>query len=391
MTNPTPPSPDYISELIPWPGILVPKIDPSFQIGTTSITLAQLAAAYGNSSYTLPIATTTTLGGIVATTGTTGQFVSGVDQTTGHLLFSTPTGSITSIAGRSGVITLTHTDITDWASATSTFLTTVPVASTTTLGGVKVDGTTIVVNSGTASVGSINISNIAGSLSAATASATYIPLTAVGVTVAAQVPPQIFTSSGTVSANVQLAIATGVSASTITIPITATDGWPLTVKRFIGAGPVTVTGYIDGITKNILLNNPIVEETVSLVYSYYLESWVQVNNGLVSRLGLSSNTTYPLQSTAPPSTPIVLNQSLPYDIDPGMFIVDPGSATLTATILSNGTIVSGGSITVVGAIGTTTISPGITITAGSQLTLQFSSVTGTPSGSATLMWTYASS
>ena len=129
-------------------------IDPSFYIGSTGITLGTLAASgtSGGSSYTLPIATTATLGGIIATVGSTGQFVSGVDLVTGHLLFGTPTGSITSISGRSGVITLTHTDITDWASATSTFLTTVPVASATVLGGVTISTGLVVDGSGHLSV-----------------------------------------------------------------------------------------------------------------------------------------------------------------------------------------------------------------------------------------------
>jgi hypothetical protein len=57
-------------------------------------------------------------------------------------------GRVASVAGHVGTVTLTHSDSTDWASATSGFTYTLPTASTVTLGGVKVDGSTITIAGG---------------------------------------------------------------------------------------------------------------------------------------------------------------------------------------------------------------------------------------------------
>ena len=55
--------------------------------------------------------------------------------------------SVQSVAGKTGVVTLVHTDITDWA-ASVPIPYTLPQATTSVLGGVKVDGSTIIAASG---------------------------------------------------------------------------------------------------------------------------------------------------------------------------------------------------------------------------------------------------
>jgi hypothetical protein len=88
---------------------------------------------------------------------------------------------VLSVAGKIGAVTLTHTDISDWTSATAAFLTSnqwtagpvatviggsitsgtltiapyvLPIASVSVLGGIKVDGTTVIINSGTGVISS---------------------------------------------------------------------------------------------------------------------------------------------------------------------------------------------------------------------------------------------
>ncbi len=109
----------------------VVKVDGS----TITISGGVISAASGG-SYTLPTASTSVLGG-VKIDGTSVTIASGVLS-----------AAVASVAGRTGAITLTHGDITDWSSATAGFTYTLPTASTTTLGGVKVDGSTITIASG---------------------------------------------------------------------------------------------------------------------------------------------------------------------------------------------------------------------------------------------------
>ena len=64
-------------------------------------------------------------------------------------------GAVTSVATRTGAVTLEHTDILDWSTATAGFLTsayTLTAATSGVLGGVKPDGTTISNTAGAISV-----------------------------------------------------------------------------------------------------------------------------------------------------------------------------------------------------------------------------------------------
>lgn len=68
-TPPSPPSALEVTSIRPWPGVSAPVIDPSFVIGTTGVTLGSLTSLSGGTSYTLPEATTSTLGGVTVSTG----------------------------------------------------------------------------------------------------------------------------------------------------------------------------------------------------------------------------------------------------------------------------------------------------------------------------------
>ena len=155
-------------------------------------------------TYTLPVATSSTLGGVLANSGTAGQYVSGINTSTGALVFGTPAGTYT-----------------------------LPAATSSVLGGVKPDGTTIANTSGAISVGTI-----AGSaIGSGTVSASYLPTattSALGVVKADGTTVTV--SSGTLSAS--LSGLGGVAAS----------GGTLTGGTITGAtsatGTITLTGTL---------------------------------------------------------------------------------------------------------------------------------------------------
>ena len=109
----------------------VVKVDGS----TITITGGVISAASGG-GYTLPTASTSVLGGVK------------IDGSSVTISSGVLSSAVPSVAGRTGAITLSHGDITDWSTATAGFTYTLPTASTTTLGGVKVDGSTITIASG---------------------------------------------------------------------------------------------------------------------------------------------------------------------------------------------------------------------------------------------------
>ena len=124
-------------------------------------TAAQVAASLAPYALTASIpvvATTPPLMDGTAAIGASGKWADGAHvhpTDTSRYAASNPANYITaagapvqSVAGRTGAVTLTHGDITDWATATASFTYTLPNATTTVLGGVKVDGTTITAAAG---------------------------------------------------------------------------------------------------------------------------------------------------------------------------------------------------------------------------------------------------
>jgi hypothetical protein len=75
------------------------------------------AASQGGGSYTLPIASTVTLGGVKVDGATIAISGAGVISVVGG-----GGGAVSSVAGRTGAVVLTHNDLTDWTSATAAFV-----------------------------------------------------------------------------------------------------------------------------------------------------------------------------------------------------------------------------------------------------------------------------
>ena len=167
------------------------------------------------SSYTLPIATTSVLGGIKA--DGTSVTVDGAGVLTATYSYTLPTAS-TSVLGGVKVDGTSVTISSGVISAPYTY--TLPTASTGTLGGVKVDGTTITITSGV-------ISGYAGySLPAAGTS------TLGGVSVAAVATSGLFNSAGAIS----IAQATNTQLGGIKV-----DGTSITINS--GTGVISATAY----------------------------------------------------------------------------------------------------------------------------------------------------
>jgi len=168
-------------------------------------------AAPPGSSYTLPTATSSTLGGV---------------KIDGSSIVINGSGVI-SAPGGGGSYTL-------------------PTANTTTLGGVKIDGSTINIS------GSGVISASAGGQASS-----------------------IVTASASLTQTTGLVIANCSAACTLSLPGSGSDpAVPLVIKRY-GAGAVTVSGTIDGASGTILMSSPAVKEAVSLAWSTAATSWVE--------------------------------------------------------------------------------------------------------------------
>ena len=115
----------------------------------------------GGSSYTLPVAQTATLGGVLANAGSSGQYVSGINTSTGALIYGTP--------------------------ASSGY--TLPAATTSTLGGVIVGGGLNVAGDGTESVAYGLASNTAVQGSLVGAASGVTPLGSDSIVPAIYLPP----------------------------------------------------------------------------------------------------------------------------------------------------------------------------------------------------------
>jgi hypothetical protein len=76
------------------------------------------AASQGGGSYTLPIASTVALGGVKVDGATIAISGAGVISVVG----GGGGGAVSSVAGRTGAVVLTHNDLTDWTSATAAFV-----------------------------------------------------------------------------------------------------------------------------------------------------------------------------------------------------------------------------------------------------------------------------
>jgi hypothetical protein len=143
-------------------------------------------AGGGGGSYTLPAATGSTLGGVVVggNISNSGGTISLTGANVTAALGLAPVSAagaaaaapVQSVAGRTGAVTLSHSDLTDWASATAAFTYTLPAATGSVLGGVVVGG---------------NISNSGGTISLTGANVTaalgLTPVSAAGAAAAAPV------------------------------------------------------------------------------------------------------------------------------------------------------------------------------------------------------------
>jgi hypothetical protein len=147
---------------------------------------------------------------------------------------------VLSVAGRTGNVVLNHVDIADWVTATNAFISTLPLASTTVVGGVKVDGTTIHIDG----TGVISSSGTSGVSSFNTRTGPVV-LTSGDVTTALTFTPYNATNPTGFQTAAQVTTAIAGTASN-TLPIvagTATAGTLGTFARGDHAHPVDTSRY----------------------------------------------------------------------------------------------------------------------------------------------------
>ena len=224
-------------------------------------TAAQVSSAITAAAYTLPTASTSVLGG-VKVDGSTITVSGGVISSAGGGggIADAPNDG-TSYARKSAAWAhLTHSDLTDWATATASFTYTLPNATTTVLGGVKVDGTTITAASGVISAvqptvpGPSGVAPVMNGTAAAGSSALWSRGDHVHPTDTsryAAANPSGYQTAAQVSSAITAAAYTLPTASTSVLGGVMVDGTTVTISAGKisssgGAAPSSTTPAMDG-------------------------------------------------------------------------------------------------------------------------------------------------
>jgi hypothetical protein len=164
---------------------------------------------------------------------------------------------VQSVAGKTGAVTLVHTDITDWAASVPPVYV-LPTASTTVLGGVKVDGTTVTIAGGVISAvatGSAGVSSFntrtgavvlsSGDVTAALGFTPYNTANPAGYQTAAQVTaslaPYALTSAVPVASSTAPAMDGTAAAGSATAWARGDHVHPVDTSRYAASNP---SGYV---------------------------------------------------------------------------------------------------------------------------------------------------
>lgn len=86
-------------------------------------------------------------------------------------------------------------------------------------------------------------------------------------------PPTVYTTSAVLPVTVGCAIANSTSPIAFTLNSGTTNGLPIEIKRY-GSGSVSVTARIDGGTTTIVLNSAAIKESLTLIWSSVLNTWI---------------------------------------------------------------------------------------------------------------------
>lgn len=86
-------------------------------------------------------------------------------------------------------------------------------------------------------------------------------------------PATTYTASGAISTTDRMALINAASAVTMTLAAGSSDGYTLLIKR-LGAGAVTVTASLDGLSSSIVADSTTIKESVLLVWSSNLSTWL---------------------------------------------------------------------------------------------------------------------
>ena len=82
-----------------------------------------------------------------------------------------------------------------------------------------------------------------------------------------------YSTSGAILPTDDVSVVNSASAATMTLAAGPSDGHCLLVKRF-GAGAVTITAILDGISSSIVADSSTIKESVLLAWSSSLGTWL---------------------------------------------------------------------------------------------------------------------
>ena len=244
------------TSLIPTALLGDPQYQGTWNASTNTPTIVSSVGTQGN-YYIVNVAGNTTINGI--SNWIPGDWII-YDGSSWSKVDGNPS-EVVSVAGRSGAVTLTHTDITDWSSATSGFGSgssyTLPAATSTTLGGV-------LANSGTAGQFVNGINPSTGALTYGTPSGSGGSSTFVGLSDGpGSITANKFLKGNSGGTALQFFTGSVVQNFTFTITFTGTDpsavsnvpsGWTVTIpsqdtiniQHNLGAPPIQI--FIWGLT-----------------------------------------------------------------------------------------------------------------------------------------------
>ena len=82
-----------------------------------------------------------------------------------------------------------------------------------------------------------------------------------------------YSTSGAILPTDDVSVVNSASAATMTLAAGPSDGHGLLVKR-VGAGAVTITAILDGISSSIVADSTTIKESVMLAWSSSLGTWL---------------------------------------------------------------------------------------------------------------------
>jgi len=245
-------------------------------------------------------------------------------------------GAVSSVAGKTGVVTLTHTDITDWTSATATFLTTAVTSFNTRGGAVSLTGGDVTTALGYTPYNTTNPSNyqtgtqVSSAVSASVAN--YVPLS------------QRAKANGVATLDASGVIPTSQLPGTVTGTLNYRGGWNAATNTPAATSGAHMGGIVQAAGNYWVVTVAATTAAIDGITTWTAGDWISSNGTTWEKVQTSTSPYLPLTGGA-------VSGSTTF----GATIGVTGAATLSGNTTVGGTLAVAG--TVSGAGITALLSP----------------------------------